>query len=70
MSEPERRPGFRVANPEAEKLMADVRRLSDTIDQLRKTKKHTYASGSQLAKALALRNEKQDELRKMFRVAD
>lgn len=70
MSEPERRPGFRVANPAAEKLMAEVRKLSDQIDQMRKVKKHNYSSGYALAKALRQRNEKQAELRAMFRVAE
>lgn len=66
----DKRPGFRVANPKAEKLLADVRRLTDTIAQMRLIKKHTYSSGQALAKALKTRYEKQEELRAMFRVAD
>jgi hypothetical protein len=58
-----------VANPAAEKLLAEVRKLTDQIEQMRKIKKHTYSSGQALAKALKKRHEKQEELRAMFRVA-
>jgi hypothetical protein len=63
-------PGFRVPNAAAEKLLADVRRLTDQIDQMRKIKKHTYSSGQAMAKAIKARYEKQEEMRAMFRVAD
>lgn len=70
MGEPVRHPGFRVANPEADKIMAEVRRLSDQIDQMRQIKKHTYSSGQAMAKTLKKRHDLQEQLRAMFRVAE
>lgn len=70
MSESRRQPGFRVPNAAAQKLLDDVRKLTDTIEQMRQIKKHNYMSGQAMAKAIRKRHEKQEELRAMFRVAD
>lgn len=70
MSESRLYPGFRVPNAAAQKLLDEVRRLTDAIEQMRQIKKHSYSSGQAMAKAIKRRHDKQEELRAMFRVAD